>query len=147
MCVCSALSSHCCCVFLLRMHTSRAPQFEPQVYTYPSHSYINSYHSVLMLQFSAYQNHLNPDLLSDRVWMKTMWSSTTVMQGVQQQTTSHMGFLRGDQDSETELYLAGHLLVMVFQLPVMMVSVSVCMDIQYMYVTMYMYNISYQLFP
>ena len=79
--------------------------------------------------------------------MKTMWSSTTVMQGVQQQTTSHMGFLRGDQDSETELYLAGHLLVMVFQLPVMMVSVSVCMDIQYMYVTMYMYNISYQLFP
>ena len=44
-----------------------------------------------------------------------------------------MGFLRGDQDSETELYLAGQLLVMVFQLPVMMVSVSVCMDIRYMY--------------
>ena len=57
-----------------------------------------------------------------------------------------MDFLRGDQDSEIELYLAGQLLVMVFQLPVMMVSVSVCMDIRYMYVTVYMYNISYQSF-
>ena len=80
-CVCARLSVITAVVGLLRMHTSRAPQFEPQVYTYPSHSYINSYHSALMLQFSVYQNHLNPDLLSDRVWMKTMWSSTTVMQG------------------------------------------------------------------
>ena len=57
-----------------------------------------------------------------------------------------MGFLKEDQDSKTELYLAGQLLVMVFQLPVMMVSVSVCMDGRYMYVTMYMSNISYQVF-
>ena len=70
MCAWSALTavvfSFCSCT------PSRAPQFEAQVYTqFPSHGYINSYHSALMLQFGVFQNHLNPDLLSDRVWMKT----------------------------------------------------------------------------
>ena len=40
-----------------------------QFWTYLKQNYINSYHLALMLQFSVFQNHLNPDLLSDGLWM------------------------------------------------------------------------------
>ena len=56
--LCSALTA-------VLFSTAHAHTRVLQVYTYPSHSYINSYHSALMLQFSVFQNHLNPDLLSD----------------------------------------------------------------------------------
>ena len=64
--------AHSLCLALtavLLFSTAYAHTRAPQVYTYPSHSYINSYHSALMLQFSVFQNHLNPDLLSAGLWM------------------------------------------------------------------------------